>query len=130
MPMIAADRQLDQCRREIVAGFSPIEARVGHQDHEPAECQHQDARRQQPMGHSHPSRVACGFERGPRGRDGGIGGELIQHRFGSNSAREGGVVSTADNRKKAHFRKSLPCRRRRATVRRAFRRARSLSRWC
>ena len=33
--VVAADRQLEQRRREVVAHFTPVEPRVGHQDHNP-----------------------------------------------------------------------------------------------
>jgi hypothetical protein len=40
----SGERQLDERRHQIVSGFSPVEARVCHQDDEAADGQRQHAR--------------------------------------------------------------------------------------
>ena len=42
--VVAADRQLDQRRREIVADLAPVQPRVDHQDHDPGDRERQEAR--------------------------------------------------------------------------------------
>src|SRR5262245_23360123 len=52
--IVLADRQFDECRRQIVARVAPVKARVGHQDHESAEREGQNAEAENPMSDSDP----------------------------------------------------------------------------
>ena len=64
--VVPADRQLEERRREVVARLAPVEPRVHHQDHEPAERERQDARGHDPVGDPDPAGVTQRNARPPR----------------------------------------------------------------
>src|SRR6185369_1274028 len=55
--MIVADGQRQQCRREVVANFAEIQARMNHQDEKAADRERQVTRNDQPVTDPHPRRV-------------------------------------------------------------------------
>ena len=57
VPMVAADRQLQERRRQVVARFAPVEARMHHQDLDAAERQRRHGGGRNPVRQPHPTRV-------------------------------------------------------------------------
>ena len=55
VPMVTADRQFEQRRRQAVPRVAPVKPRMRHQDDETGERQDQDARRENPVRHPHPA---------------------------------------------------------------------------
>ena len=68
VPMVTADRQFEQRRRQAVPGVAPVKTRMRHQDDETGERQDKDARRENPVRHPHPAgmRRRAGSQRGRR----------------------------------------------------------------
>jgi hypothetical protein len=57
MPVVAADRQLQEWRRQVVACLAPIETRMHHQDLDAAEGQRRNTDGSHPVREPHPPRV-------------------------------------------------------------------------
>ena len=55
--VVSADGQFEKCRCQIVAHLTPVESRVGHQDHEAAEGQRQEANGHDPVRDPGPARM-------------------------------------------------------------------------
>jgi uncharacterized membrane protein YkgB len=55
MLVISADWQFDQCRREIVSNFSPIQSWMYHQDLDSGEQKEQETDRHDPVRTFHPA---------------------------------------------------------------------------
>src|SRR5262249_16808396 len=58
VPIIAADGQLQQRRREIVSGVAPVQAGMRHEDHKAGEGQSEDAHGDDRVRDADPSSVA------------------------------------------------------------------------
>src|SRR5678816_1679901 len=59
VPVVGTDRQLDECRHQIVPRLAPVEPRVSHQDHHAADCERQHAGGKDPVRDPHPSRMSA-----------------------------------------------------------------------
>ena len=58
MPVVPADRQFEERRRQVIPHIAPVEARVRHQDHEPAARQRQQAHRRNRVRDPDPARMS------------------------------------------------------------------------